>query len=545
MSEFQKTADRAIKYYLESSPVYATSVGNHEHDHLLDRLDPDFRSQRAKKLYTFISNLEKHPVLPDAPHQDYIDWQVLVGSLRAEVLLEEEYARWRRDPSYPLELAMYGSYLLVMRNFAPMEQRAAALAHRLRQVPRLLSDAKRNLSNQPEVPKVWAEMGQELAKTGIDFFRTLGVQLSEQIPRISSDLAQAGKLASAACHDYHRFLQESVVNRCSNTYQLGADLFDSLLIHQHGLTYHGADLKELGREMISQTQKELDKVAAEIDPKKTAAEIIADLKQRTPETADLIDYYQKFVDGAFKHIVDHELVSVSKAKDLTLVDTPPFARPTYPYAGYMPAAPFDIDQQGFFWVTPIDTTKPEDVQEQQKRGHNRYQALVVSLHEAYPGHHLQLQRANQIPSNVRKLFGTAVFVEGWALYCEEMMFETGYYPDAQTRLMQLALQLWRACRVVIDVSLHDGSMSLEDAVQLLVETAKLERVNAESEVRRYTQSPTQPMSYMVGKMEILQLREDYRKHKGNKFTLKDFHNHLLSFGSIPIQLVRSQMLEQK
>jgi uncharacterized protein (DUF885 family) len=138
-----------------------------------------------------------------------------------------------------------------------------------------------------------------------------------------------------------------------------------------------------------------------------------------------------------------------------------------------------------------------------------------------------------------------VFVEGWALYCEEMMYETGYYPDAQTRLMQLAMQLWRACRVVIDVSLHDGTMSFDDAVNLLVDTAKLERVNAEAEVRRYTQSPTQPMSYIIGKIEILRLRDDYRKQQGAAYNLKEFHDHLLSYGSIPIGLVRSLMLEQK
>jgi uncharacterized protein (DUF885 family) len=259
----------------------------------------------------------------------------------------------------------------------------------------------------------------------------------------------------------------------------------------------------------------------------------------------LIDYYTSFVLGARQHLIDHNLITVPESNDLTLVDTPIFARPTFPYAGYLPAAPLDIDQHGFFWVTPIDKMSPPESQEQQKRGHNKYQALVVSLHEAYPGHHLQLQRANQISSNVRKLFGTSVFIEGWALYCEEMMYETGYYPDAQTRLIQLAMQLWRACRVVIDVGLHDGTMSFDDAVGLLVDTAKLERINAEAEVKRYTQSPTQPMSYIVGKMEILRLRDDYRKQQGAAYSLKEFHDHLLSYGSIPIGLVRNLMLEQK
>lgn len=545
MSGFRKIADQAVKYFLETSPVYATSIGYHEHDHLLDRLDPDFRGQRARKLQSFIANLEKHAAPPDGPPDEYIDWRVLTGSLRAELLVEEEHGRWQRDPSFPLELAMYGCYLLVLRDFAPAEHRAAALAHRLRQVPRLLTDAKRNLANQPEVPKVWAEMGEELAEAGVQFFRGLGSSMAEKIPRISGDLVQSGKLASAACLDYHRFLKETIVNRSPGAFRLGTAAFDRLLVLQHGLDYSGADLKGLGREMIAQTVAEMEKVAAQIDPDVTVAELIEQLKQKTPPTKDLIAYYRAFVEGAHQHLVEKSLVSVSKSIDLQLIDTPVFARSTYPYAGYMGAAPFDEDQQGFFWVTPVDTSRSAEYQEQQRRGHNQYQALIVSLHEAYPGHHLQLQRANRLPANVRKLFGTAVFVEGWALYCEEMMFETGYYPDLQTRLMQLALQLWRACRVVIDVGLHDGSMTQEDAVNLLVDTAKLERVNAEAEVRRYTQSPTQPLSYMVGKMEIMNLREDYRRLRGNKFSLREFHDSLLSYGSIPVGLVRQQMLEQK
>ena len=545
MTEFQKLADRIIKYYLESSPVFATSVGNHDHDHLLDRLDPDFRTQRVAKLRGFVNNLEKLATHADRLPDEQVDLQVLEGALRTDILLEEDYCRWKRDPTFPIELAMYGCYVLVLHEFAPLTQRAAALAHRLRQVPRLLSDAKRNLADQPEVPKIWAEMGEELAKSGVEFFRDLGTSSALVSPRIGSDLIQAGKLASAACHDYHRFLHESIVRRSSGGYSSGAKSFDELLLHQHGLSYKGVELQKLGREVIAQTLSEMDKVAAQINPNSSVAEIIASLKEQKPESEQLIDYYRAFVFGARQHLIDHNLVTVPESNDLTLVDTPVFARPTFPYAGYFPPAPFDDDQQGFFWVTPIDENAAPELQEQQKRGHNKYQALVVSLHEAYPGHHLQLQRANQVSSNVRKLFGTSVFIEGWALYCEEMMYETGYYPDAQTRLMQLAMQLWRACRVVIDVGLHDGTMSFDDAVSLLCDTAKLERVNAEAEVKRYTQSPTQPMSYIVGKLEILRLRDDYRKQQGGEYKLKEFHDHLLSYGSIPIRLVRSLMLEQK
>ncbi len=545
MSEFRNLVNRIIEYYLETSPVFATSVGNHDYDHLLDRLDPDFRKERAATLRGFVDSLERPDALVGLSPDENIDLQVLKGALRADVLLEEEHRRWQRDPSFAVELAMYGCYVLILHEFAPLAQRGEALADRLGQVPRLLSDAKRNLTDQPDVPKLWAEMGEELARAGVGFFRDLGSSMAEQLPQSGEDLIRAGRLASAACQDYHSFLKETVVDRSSTGYSLGTSSFDQLLEHQHGLPYSSGELRNLGSEVIEQTLAEMENTAKQIDRNRSAAELIADLKEQVPPSGKLLDYYGAFVRDARRHLIDHDLVSVPERDDLVMVDTPVFARSTYPYAGYCPPAPFDEDQRGFFWVTPIDESASPEFQEQQRRGHNRGHALVVSLHEAYPGHHLQLQRANRVPSDVRKLFGTTVFVEGWALYCEEMMYETGYYPDQETRLTQLAMQLWRACRVVIDVGLHDGTMSCEEAVDLLVRTAKLERVNAEAEVKRYTQSPTQPMSYIVGKLEIMCLRNDYRRQQGAEYNLKEFHDRLLSYGSIPVGLVRSSMLEQK
>ncbi len=123
--------------------------------------------------------------------------------------------------------------------------------------------------------------------------------------------------------------------------------------------------------MITDTLKKMELVAKEIDSQKSADEIIESLKSESPPTDDLLDYYQGFVQSARKHLSDHKLVTVPRAHDLTFINTPPFARPTYPYAGYMGAAPFDTEHEGFFWVTPIDSDKPAELQEQQKRGHNQ------------------------------------------------------------------------------------------------------------------------------------------------------------------------------
>jgi uncharacterized protein (DUF885 family) len=223
------------------------------------------------------------------------------------------------------------------------------------------------------------------------------------------------------------------------------------------------------------------------------------------------------------------------------VDTPVFERATTPYAAYLQPAPFDAEHGGTFFVTPVDVGRRPEVQEQQLQGHNYVSLPLTTLHEAYPGHHLQLSHAVKVGSRLRRLSDSNVFAEGWALYCEELMYEQGYFLDPVTRLYQLKDLLWRACRVVIDVGLHTGRMTVAEAVEYLVDQAMLERVNAEAEVRRYTLTPTQPMSYLVGKLELLKVREEAKRRMGARFNLYDFHAALLSSGTLPPALIREEL----
>jgi uncharacterized protein (DUF885 family) len=224
------------------------------------------------------------------------------------------------------------------------------------------------------------------------------------------------------------------------------------------------------------------------------------------------------------------------------VPTPEFARGLIPYAAYIPPAPYEKEQRGVFWVTPVDRDKEPDEMEAQLRGHSTHGIVVTALHEAYPGHHLQLSIANFLNQRpLRVLHNSSTFSEGWALYCEQMMWETGFYDDNRSRLLQLKDQLWRACRVIIDVQLHCGGWSRKKAVQYLVEKAMLEEPNAEVEVRRYCLTPTYQMSYMVGKIELLEILTDYKARRGEAFNLRQFHNDLISHGSLPFKFIRQFM----
>ncbi len=184
-------------------------------------------------------------------------------------------------------------------------------------------------------------------------------------------------------------------------------------------------------------------------------------------------------------------------------------------------------------MTPVDPKWPAGKKRERLEGHCLYGLPSVVPHEGYPGHHIQLVRANLNASRVRSVFSTSVMVEGWGLYCEQMMEEEGFSTDPRAKLFRLKDSLWRACRVVVDCGLHTRGWSPARAVDYMVREALLERTNAVAEVNRYTTSATQPMSYHMGKREILALREKCRRVWGPGFTLRRFHDWLLDHGSMP------------
>ncbi len=205
-------------------------------------------------------------------------------------------------------------------------------------------------------------------------------------------------------------------------------------------------------------------------------------------------------------------MTIPQGESLRIIETPVYLQPIIPYAAYMPPGILEEEQDGVFIVTPVDPTAPPEEQVQKLKGHNWAKLPIVALHEAYPGHHLQLVYANLAETIPRRMgsFLATLFIEGWAFYCEELLEQMGYIATPVQRLGRLSDQLWRAARIILDASLHTKDMTVEEAVDFLVEECQLEPANALAEVRRYTSTPTQPQSYLMGKLAILDLVADYR-----------------------------------
>jgi uncharacterized protein (DUF885 family) len=232
--------------------------------------------------------------------------------------------------------------------------------------------------------------------------------------------------------------------------------------------------------------------------------------------------------------IDMNIVSVPDNELIRIDPTPEFLRNLIPYAAYDPPGFFEQVQEGVFYVTlPARDDTPDKI-EKNLRSHPLVDIPVTALHEAYPGHHLQFVVANRMGSNIRK-FGcmlSSLFVEGWAFYCEVLMEQLGFIDKPIQKLARLQAQLWRAVRIVLDVSLHTRGMSIDDAVALLVQRAGLEPDDALAEVHRYTLSPTQPQSYLMGKIEIMKIVEKY-KTCYPETDMKKMHDDILACGPLP------------
>jgi uncharacterized protein (DUF885 family) len=540
---FQALVEQILEYRWKANPVEATFTGIHKYDGQFENFSPAFRRNYHNKLKGFSKKLKKfYSKKEKLSEGELLDLEILYSTLEAEVKYEKVYNRFMRDASFYPSLALSGCNVFIIRDFAPPEQRGKSLLQRLKQIPAFLKQGERNLKKVSKIPRVWTEIGMETTMSGKTFFQTSIPEFAEKVPQLKNSILKAAQEAEKSFERYYNFLKEKVLPKSRGDFACGKKLFDYLLSSYHQLPYDTKDLLKIGVKVISNTQDELENISKRIDPEKNWSEILTDIKKLHPDRKNLLNFYKEEMMKSYDFVKSKELVTLPKEEELEVIETPVYVRHLIPYAAYMSPAPFEKTQKGFYWVTPVAQDLPVEKQEQQLQGHNVFKSVVTTLHEGYPGHHLQLVLGNRIDSKVRRVFGTTVFVEGWALYCEEMMYEQGYYTDIRTRLFQLKDQLWRGCRVVIDVKLHTKKMSFDQAVDMLVNVAKLERVNAIAEVKRYTQEPTQPMSYVIGKLEVLKLRDEYKKLKGAEFDLKKFHDQLLSYGSIPVKLVREKML---
>mgnify|MGYP006281812495 CR=1 FL=1 len=525
------TIDGLVERYVatieKDHPTWASFLGLHENDDKLGDHSAEGIAQRREHIEELAGELR---TLPDEgmTTDERID-AALLSSTLASALFEHDTVRWhKRRPASYLQTALSGCHILISREFAPLVDRAENLLERLLAVPPLLHHMEENVTAPP---KVFATVGAEVAHGGAQFVRTTIPGVSEKVPALAEHLDTAASQAIEAFERSAAHL-EKLAEGADDAFALGREGFEWLLRNDHMLDLDADQLEEIGRETLDETRRGLEEIAEDIEPGTSWEELIDRMKNDHPAAGEVRDAYASWMERSRDFIRKNALVRVPDSEELEVVDTPVFIRSIIPYAAYMPPGPFETSQCGQFYVTPVNEELPPEEQERQLRGHGTYAIPATAVHEGYPGHHLQCVRANQSDRLLRRLTWSTVFGEGWALYCEDMMWEAGFYTDPRIRIFQLKDALWRAARVVVDVGLHVRGMTIDEGVDFMVKEAGLERVNAVAEVKRYAGTPTQPMSYTMGKRTLLDIRRR-RESADRNFKLAAFHNELLDLGNIP------------
>jgi uncharacterized protein (DUF885 family) len=539
-AEFYRRAEEFINRLMEEAPVVATQLGDHRFDDRLGDYSKAALERQQREVTEALAEFEGFDTA-DFDLDARIDQRLMVQIARSILRgFEKIRSHFRNPGTYPEE-CLAGIFLLLIREFAPLEERLRSALGRLKAIPRVLAQGKENIVPD-EVPPVWAEVALESAEQGLGFFTMLIPALAGQVPELQEELNEASKRAAEALQDYVGFLKGQIVPQAKGDFAVGEDLFEELLREDHLLDYTAEKLLKTGWRLFEETKEQMEELAREIDPTKNPKEIIEEAKADHPRAEELLDVYRKEMAKVRQFVIDHEIATIPEGESLKIEPTPSFLHGIIPYAAYMMPGPLEKQQEGIFLVTPVDPNSPPEEQEEKLKGHNYAKLPVTTLHEAYPGHHLQLTYANTVGSLPRKLgaFVSTLFPEGWAFYCEELMEQLGYIDKPMQRLGRLSDQLWRAARIILDVSLHTGRMTVEEAVDFLVDKADLERSNALAEICRYTLSPTQPMSYLMGKLEILKLIDEY-KTRHPDVSLKELHDAILSCGSLPPRLMRERL----
>ncbi|HUG49166.1 MAG TPA: DUF885 domain-containing protein [Candidatus Limnocylindria bacterium] len=519
-------------------PVFATYLGIAEHDHRLADGSREAAEQDLLDSRRFLVQLEALEPERLSP-LNLVERELALLATRQQIFDDDVHRLWERRVSAADELGD-GVFLLFSRGSRPMAQRLEAIGSRLEAAPRLIAEQRARLGPHPV--RLWNELELEAVRSLPSLFTEVAAAAAGEFGQDHHEtvrIRSAAQDAARSLDEYAGWIEEQL-GSAGNDFALGPERYAELI----GLrAFDGLDTQailEIGEQQLAENRAARRSVAAEIDAQATEQEVLERVKADQPaDFESALETYRRAMAEARAFVVEHDIASLPPGEDLEIIATPEYLRSVMPFAAYFTPPKFEPGAKGIYIVTPSVDGDPRAMRE-----HNYASIYNTSIHEAYPGHHQQLTAAMQHPSLVRLLLDAPEFVEGWAMYCEQMMREQGFDDGPERRLMMYTDAIWRACRIVLDVKLHLGQIGTAEATDYLVEQTGFERPNAAAEVNRYTYTPTYQLSYLLGKVLLLRLRSDEQARLGDRFSLKGFHDALLGQGSLPISFQRRLLQEE-
>lgn len=524
--------DEIVSHYYDAwfryHPEAAVDTGVPGYAHFLTPYSEEHKGALLclnDELRVSLEELDRAALTPD----QQIDFDILYGA----VLLENQHLV-EIEPGTPDPGKLLPIYAIHQLTIRPVEDFDNALLARLNAIPDHLLGARHYLRPRAKgIPRLWLESAAMAARRGAEFVqRLLTEPRVAQARRALTGVDAALGNASRALVKYAEFLERDIASEAQGDFACGQSYFENLLRYRHFLDVETAQLYGLGQELFVQTERDLRDVCKKLFGHDDLAEATRNIQADHPMKDQLLATYRQQMQLARAFIAQHDLVTLPEKEQLDVIETPVFMRHQIPFAAYSEPAPNDPEQRGYYYVTP-----PGD--ESELAEHNYAGLMHTCVHEAWPGHHLQFVTANLSATACtlpRLRNRSATLYEGWALYCEQLMQEAGFLNRPEQRFLLLKDRLWRALRIMIDVEIHTRGTTVEQAADRLVAHLGFSRAQALADLRWYSRSPAVPMGYATGWALINAVR-DRLYVQDPAFSLKGFHDRLLSAGSIALPLV--------
>jgi uncharacterized protein (DUF885 family) len=547
---WDKLADEYFdEVYFKFAPSSGTAAGLHQYDALVEDYSRAGVDANVAALHTFEKSVEA--VDPKGLDETRAaDRELVLANIQGTLLALESIRQWEKNPDYYSSGVSSSIYVIMIRKFAPADERLRSVVAREKKMPAVFRAARANLKNPP---RIYTEIALEQLPDIISFFQhdVPAAFAGAKDAAVKAAFAKSNGAVIADLQNYAAWLKSDVLPRSNGDFRIGAETFSKKLLYDEMVDTPLDQLVEIGRADMHKNQAEFKRVAAELEPNKSSSAVLAELMADHTTPDHLLQSFRDTFDGLTLFIRTKHIITIPSDVRPILQDTPPFMRATT-FASMDTPGPFEkVAQEAYFNVTlPGAKDTPEEIAGRMA-AFNVGTIVSTSVHEAYPGHYVQFLWVHEAPTRTRMLLGAATNAEGWAHYCEQMMLDEGFgqpgtgAKDAREakliRLGQLEDALLRDARFIVGIEMHTGKMSFDQAVEFFVKEGYQTKETGLVETKRGTADPTY-LYYTLGKLEILKLREDVKKKEGAAFSLEQFHNNFMRQGFPPIKIVRQAML---
>ena len=549
---------RYLDECFQQQPSDATALGDHRFDDKLEDLSAESRAKWLERIRRALAHLPRHVDYARLSRAGQVDFEIFAHELEKALWLNANTRPFEEDPRKYTDYINGSVYVLLTQSTLPKETNLAHAIARMRQIPRLVATARQTLTRPP---RSVLETAIVQNRGSIDFYETEIFELAGETPQQAA-LKKAAEEVVVCLKDYQEFLEKEVRPRADGQWRLGKEKFarklelelDAGLTADQVLAAAEADFIRVQRELYLTARQLWGRYypLAPLPPDNAAGHraairaVVNAVEKEHGRPEDLTRDARATVERIRHFIREHKILRLPEPDRCQVIEMPEFKRGNS--TAYMDAAPpLDAAAESFYAVSPPPQDWDAARVESLLREYNRHTLQVLTIHEAYPGHFVQLSYANRNPSLIRRVWGSGVYIEGWAVYTEQMMLDQGYGDgDLALRLMQLKFQLRTMTNSILDHKMHCSGMTDEEALSLMVDQAYQSEGEARLKIIRAKQSSCQLSTYFVGRTAMCRLRASIQTELGDKFDLARYHEAVLDLGSVPVkylpELVRARLM---